>query len=274
MKPIINTGFDKLDDILCGLKAPSLIVVASRPSMGKTSFALNVVEHVATKQDIACAVFSLEESTEQIVRRLLCSCAQVKIRDFRKGALTKGDWVMLKRAAKTISKAPIFTDDSPALTVLEIEAKVRRLHEDRRLGLVVIDYLQLLRVDGRCQNRAAELSEISQALKGLATKLRLPVMVLCQLGRRLERRKDKRPGMSDLRELGSVNQDADTVLFLYRDELYHAGDESADKAEFIVGRNRDGAVGKVTLQFRGELARFDDLNDGHIENVCKRKHLK
>lgn len=261
MTNIVETGFDDLDNILHGLTSPSLTVVASRPSMGKTSFALNIIEHVAIRQKVACAIFSSEESKEQIVRKLLCSCSQVKIQDFRTCTLTKGDWVRLKRAEKTISNAPIYTDDSPALTVLEIGAKMRRLQEKCHLGLVVIDYLQLLMADQKHPSRGAELSEISRALKGLALEFCIPLIVLCQLGRRPEYRKDKRPKLSDLHDLGSVGQDADTVLFVYRNWLYHFDSKDENKIEVIVGKNKNGSTGNVQLTFNGKTTRISNMKN-------------
>lgn len=262
MKTAIETGFDSLDKRLHGLTSPSLIVVASRPSMGKTSFALSVVEHVAIKQNIVCAVFSLEASTEQIVRKLLCSRAQVKHKSFREGHLKKQDWMKLKSAAETISNAPIYVDDSPVLTVLEIKAKIMRLQRECKLGLVVIDYLQLIRVDNKCKSRKAELSEISKSLRDLVKKIRVPVMLLSQLGRRPEYRNDKRPRLSDLHDLGSLGRDADTVLFVYRNWLYHFDSKDENKMEIIVGKHKNGGTGRVTLAFQDDITRLDNwVND-------------
>lgn len=278
MKTTIETGFDSLDNILHGLTSPSLIVVASRPSMGKTSFALNIVEHLAIKQNISCAVFSLFESMEEIVRKMLCSCAGVKRKTFQRGLLNKRNMVRLECAAEALSNAPIYVDDSPSATVSDIEAKAMRLQKERCLGLVVVDclqhiktgkryedvisdYLQLIKAGKKCKNRKDELSEISGSLRKLAKKLCVPIIVLCQLGRGPEYRNNKHPRLSDLRNLGSLTQDADTVLFIYRDEVYTFKSKETNKAEIIIGKHHNGITGKVKLAFRANITRFDNLAD-------------
>lgn len=280
MNASIKTGFDDLDEILNGLYSPSLIVVASRPAMGKTSFALNIVEHVAIKQNVSCAIFAYEDQKKMIVRRMLCSHAGVDSLNFQQGLLSKCDIVKLERSVKDISKAPIFLDDSPS-TISDIEERALRLQRECGLGFVVIDInelnymqfagvgkgyedvmndqLQFLVMRKRIKDRARELSEISNSLKHLVKKLCVPVMVLCRLGRSPERRNDNRPRLSDMRYLGALGQNADVILFVYRDWLYHLGSEDRNKIEIIVGKNKNGRLGNVELSFQEETARIGNL---------------
>ena len=264
----VPTGYRDLDRLTCGLQPSDLVVIAGRPSMGKTAFALNIVEHASIEANLVCVVFSLEMSKEQLVRRMLCSRAEVDASKLRGGFLGESDWPKLTRAAGLLSEAPIFIDDSPALNVLEIRAKVRRLQREHNLGLVVVDYLQLMRGVGRIESREREISEISRALKALAKEINVPIMALSQLNRGVESRQDKRPQLADLRESGAIEQDADLIAFIYRDEMYNRDSPDAGKAEIIVGKQRNGPTGRVTLAFRSNITRFDDLargTDAYVE---------
>ena len=264
----VATGYREFDRLTCGLQRSDLVVIAGRPSMGKTAFALNIVEHAAIECGVVSAVFSLEMSKEQLVQRMLCSRAEVDASKLRGGFLSEGDWPRLTRAAGLLSEAPIFIDDSPALNVLEVRAKARRLQREHDLGLVVVDYLQLMRGIGRSESREREISEISRSLKALAKELQVPVVALSQLNRGVEARQDKRPQLSDLRESGAIEQDADVIAFIYRDEMYNRESPDAGKAEVIIGKQRNGPTGKVTLAFRSSLTRFDDLAHGPDDYVA------
>ncbi|MGD9141214.1 MAG: replicative DNA helicase, partial [bacterium] len=255
--------------LTAGFQNGDFVVIAGRPGMGKTSLALNVAQHVATKMKIPVAVFSLEMTKEQLMLRMLCSEARVKAHNVRTGFVGKNEWGKLTLAAGTLHDAPIFIDDSSDLTVLEMRAKARRLKAEVDLGLIVVDYLQLVRGHRRAESRQQEITHISSSLKGLAKELGIPVMALSQLSRAVEQRekKDKRPILSDLRESGAIEQDADVVLFIYRPSLYkprgEAGmDEGAveDKrrAEIIVGKQRNGPTGIVEVLFFEEYTRFED----------------
>lgn len=263
----VPTGYKDLDRLTCGLQRSDLIVIAGRPSMGKTAFALNIVENAAIESGVVSAVFSLEMSQEQLVRRMLCSRAEVDASKMRGGFLSESDWPRLTRAAGLISEAPIFIDDSPALNVLEIRAKVRRLMREHPLGLIVIDYLQLMRGIGKIESREREISEISRALKALAKEVNVPVIALSQLNRGVEARQDKRPQLADLRESGAIEQDSDVIMFIYRDEMYNPESPDAGKGEVIIGKQRNGPTGKVTLAFRSNLTRFDDLAQGNSDYI-------
>ncbi len=258
----VPTGYRDLDRLTAGLQKSDLIVIAGRPSMGKTALALNIVEHAAVEAGVVCAVFSLEMSKEQLVQRMLCSRAEVDASKLRGGFLSEGDWPRLTRAAGLLSEASIYIDDSPALNVLEVRAKARRLQREHGLGLVVVDYLQLMRAIGKTESREREISEISRSLKALAKEIKVPVIALSQLNRGVEARQDKRPQLSDLRESGAIEQDADVIAFIYRDEMYHPESADAGKAEVIIGKQRNGPTGRVTLAFRSSLTRFDDLAQG------------
>ncbi len=264
----VGTGYREFDRLTCGLQRSDLIVIAGRPSMGKTAFALNIVEHAAIESGVNCAVFSLEMSKEQLVQRMLCSRAEVDASKLRGGFLSEGDWPKLTRAAGLLSEAPIFIDDTPALNVLEIRAKARRLQREHGLGLVVVDYLQLMRGIGRTESREREISEISRALKAMAKEMDIPIMALSQLNRAVEARQDKRPQLADLRESGAIEQDADVIAFIYRDEMYNRDSPDKGKAEVLIGKQRNGPTGKVVLAFRGSLTRFDDFAHGPDDYVA------
>ncbi|MBN1283250.1 MAG: replicative DNA helicase [Proteobacteria bacterium] len=264
----VGTGYREFDRLTCGLQKSDLIVIAGRPSMGKTAFALNIVEHAAIENGVTCAVFSLEMSKEQLVQRMLCSRAEVDASKLRGGFLAESDWPRLTRAAGLLSEAPIFIDDSPALNALEIRAKARRLQRERGLGLVVVDYLQLMRGIGRVESREREISEISRALKALAKEIGVPVVALSQLNRGVEARQDKRPQLADLRESGAIEQDADVIAFIYRDEMYNRESPDKGKAEILIGKQRNGPTGRVVLAFRTSLTRFDDLAHGPDDYVA------
>ena len=242
----LETGFTKLDEITSGLQPSDLIILAGRPAMGKTSLALSIVQHVGIALAKNVAVFSLEMSKEQIVMRLLCAEAQVSNSRVRSGKLGESDFPRLVDAASKIAQAPIFIDDTPAISVLEMRAKSRRLHRESPLSLIVVDYLQLMRGSSRnAERREQEISEISGSLKALAKELYIPVIALSQLNRGVEARQDKRPMMSDLRESGAIEQDADIISFVYRDEVYHPETQDKGVSELIIGKHRNGSVGTV-----------------------------
>ena len=254
----VATGFEELDAKTAGLQPSDLIIVAGRPSMGKTSFAGNLVEEAAIKQKLAVAVFSMEMPAEQLTMRMLSSLGGIDQHRVRTGRLQDTDWPRLTSALTMLNETQIFVDDTSLLTPTEIRARCRRLKREHDLGLVVVDYLQLMRVQGSNENRATEISEISRALKSLARELNVPVVVVSQLNRSLENRPDKRPIMSDLRESGAIEQDADVILFIYRDEVYNENSEDKGKAEIIIGKQRNGPIGKVKLRFLGEHTRFEN----------------
>jgi len=266
----VPTGFAGFDTLTSGLQPADLIVVAGRPSMGKTSFALNIAQHVAVEERIPVALFTLEMSKEQVVQRLLCADARVDSHRLRTGYLRDSDWPRLTTAAGRLSEAPIFIDDSAGISVLEMRAKTRRLKaEQGGLGLAIVDYLQLIRGRGRIENRVQEVSEITRSLKAMAKELELPVMALSQLSRAVERREERKPMLSDLRESGSIEQDADVVVFIYRPGVYKrggeaglgGGDEQEDvTAEVIIGKQRNGPTGTVKLAFLREYTRFEPLD--------------
>ena len=264
----VTTGYREIDRLTCGLQRSDLIVVAGRPSMGKTAFALNIVENAAIEAGIVCGVFSLEMSKEQLVQRMLCSRAEVDASKLRGGFLGESDWPRLTRAAGLLAEAPIYIDDTPALNVLEMRAKARRLQLEHDLGLIVVDYLQLMRGVGRIESREREISDISRSLKALAKELKVPIVALSQLNRGVEARQDKRPQLSDLRESGAIEQDADVIMFIYRDEMYNRESADAGKAEIIIGKQRNGPTGKAMLAFRSSLTRFDDLARGADDYVA------
>lgn len=264
----VPTGYLELDKMTAGLQAGDLVIIAGRPSMGKTAFALNVVEYATTHADTKApaVVFSLEMSKEQLVQRMLCSISKVDAGRLRTGHLGESDWPKLTMGAGQMSEAPIFIDDTPAISVLELRSKARRLKAEHNLGLIVVDYLQLMR-GSNAENRQQEISEISRSLKALAKELDLPVVALSQLNRSLESRTDKRPMMADLRESGAIEQDADVIMFVYRDAVYcdacKSRELSCDKghdkdAEIIIGKQRNGPIGTVHLTFRGEFTRFEN----------------
>ena len=256
----VPTGFLDLDQKTAGLQPADLVIIASRPSMGKTAFALNIAQYVALQTNATVGVFSLEMAKEQLVMRLLCAEARVDNAKVRAGYLAERDFPRLAMAAGRLAEAPIFIDDTPGLNVLELRAKARRLKREHDLGVVIVDYLQLMRgLDQKQENRVQELAEISRGLKALAKELQVPVVALSQLNRQVETRGDKRPIMSDIRESGSIEQDADVILFLYRDEIYHADSADEGTAEIIIGKQRNGPIGTVRLAFRSEYTRFENL---------------
>ncbi len=254
----VATGFDDLDLKTAGLQKSDLIIVAGRPSMGKTALAINVAEHAAIKEKKSVAVFSMEMPGEQLAMRMMSSLGRIDQHKVRTGKLEDEDWPRLTSAVGILQETRMFIDDTPALTPAELRARCRRIAREHGLDLIVIDYLQLMQVAGTSENRATEISEISRSLKAMAKELNVPVIALSQLNRSLEQRTDKRPVMSDLRESGAIEQDADVILFIYRDEVYD--DESPDKgiAEVIIGKQRNGPIGKVKLAFRGQFTRFEN----------------
>jgi replicative DNA helicase len=261
----VPTGFIDLDRITAGLQPSDLIIVAGRPSMGKTAFALNLAEHAALHAETGVAVFSLEMSKEQLVLRMLCSQARVDQSKVRAGFAAERDFPKLALAASRLADSPIYIDDTPALSVLELRAKARRLKRDRdaKLGLVIVDYLQLMRGHDGADNREQEISSISRSLKALAKELDLPVVALSQLNRQVEARADKRPVMADLRESGAIEQDADVIAFLYRPIVY---DKTAEEraAEVIVAKQRNGPIGSVPLTFMSEHTRFENRAEDEV----------
>ncbi|MBI4365465.1 MAG: replicative DNA helicase [Deltaproteobacteria bacterium] len=259
----VPTGYVDLDRLTAGLQPSDLIVVAGRPSMGKTALALCMATHAAREGGVGTAIFSLEMSKEQLVQRMLCAEARVDASRLRGGFLSDRDWPKLTRAAGFLSEAPVYIDDTPAMNVLEMRAKARRLQRDKGLGLVVVDYLQLMRGLGSIESREREISEISRSLKALAKELSVPVVAISQLNRGVESRQDKRPQMADLRESGAIEQDADVILFVYREEMYNRESPEKGIAEVIVGKQRNGPTGFVRLAFLSEYTRFENLAPGH-----------
>ena len=256
----IPTGFMKMDEMTSGFHESELIIIAGRPSMGKSAFALSVMEHVAIDHNIPVAFFSLEMSAQSLVQRLLCAHAKVNAHKVRTGFISKSDWPDLTRAASKLSSAPIYIDDSPGLSAFEIRAKARRLKSKFDVKMIVIDYLQLMQSKGRSENRQQEISEISRRLKALAREINVPVIALSQLSRAVEQRPDKMPQLSDLRESGSIEQDADLVLLLYREEYYNPTEENQGRATVRIAKQRNGPVGNIDLAFKKELARFENLS--------------
>jgi len=277
----IETHLTELDELTSGLQAGDLIIVAGRPSMGKTTFSMNLAENVATKSGLPVAVFSMEMPGEQLAMRMISSLGRIDAQRMRTGKLTTDDWPKLNRAVGLLSNAEIYIDDTPALMITELRARARRIDMDIRerqrkqaleagakdpeakvtgLGLIVIDYLQLMRGSSmNVENRVNEISEISRGLKALAKELNIPVIALSQLNRSLEQRPDKRPKMSDLRESGAIEQDADLIIFIYRDEVYNPESEAKGTAEIIIGKHRNGPLGTVRLTFIGEYTRFENF---------------
>ena len=254
----VPTGFDKFDESTTGLHAGELIIIAGRPSMGKTTFAMNIAENAAIGHKTPVAVFSMEMPGEQLAMRMISSLGRIDQHHVRTGQLTDEDWPRITSAVHMLSEAKLFIDDTPALSPSEVRARARRIKRKHGLGLVVLDYLQLMQVPGGGENRATEISEISRGLKAMAKELNVPVIALSQLNRSLEQRTDKRPIMSDLRESGAIEQDADLIVFIYRDEVYN--DDSPDKgmAEIIIAKQRNGPIGKSVLTFLGKYTKFEN----------------
>jgi len=260
----VASGFGDLDKLTTGFQPADLVIIASRPSMGKTTLALNIAQHAALHADTAVMFFSLEMSKESLAMRMLCAEARVDFQHLRLGQLTDADWAKLARAAGLLSEACFYIDDSPAIRVMEMRAKARRLHAElqkqgKKLGMILMDYLQLASPSRKIDSREREISEISASLKGLAKEIGVPVIALSQLSRKPEGRESKRPQLSDLRESGAIEQDADVILFIYRDEVYNK--DTADKgiAELIIGKQRNGPIGTVRVRFSAEHSRFDNL---------------
>lgn len=257
----LTTGYTKLDSLTSGLQKSDLIILAARPSMGKTAFALNLARNVAVEERIGVAVFSLEMSKEQLSMRLLTSEARIDSNRLRGGFISDEDWRNATDAAGMLNDLPIFIDDTPNITAMEIRAKTRRLKMDKGLGLIVIDYLQLMKAPFHSERRDLEIAEISRSLKALAKELNIPVIALSQLNRMLEQRAEKRPLLSDLRESGALEQDADIVAFIYRDEVYNKEENNPNrgKAEIIIAKNRNGSVGTAHMAFLAAYTRFEEL---------------
>jgi replicative DNA helicase len=262
----IPTGYTKIDELTSGFHKSDLIIVAARPSMGKSAFCLSLCENVAVEHKIPVAFFSLEMSKEQLTQRLLCARARVNAQNVRTGFLSSKDWPKLTSAAGKLSESPIYIDDSAGLTAFEIRAKARRLKSKYDIQLIVVDYLQLMSSGGRVESRQQEISEISRRLKALAREINVPVIAISQLSRAVEARQDKRPMLSDLRESGSIEQDADLVMLLMREEYYNPTEENRGLAEVIIAKQRNGPVGSVPLTFIKELARFENLSRRDVDS--------
>ena len=258
----VPTGYHDLDGRTSGLQPGDLLIVAGRPSMGKTSFALNIGEHVAIEVGLPVAVFSMEMGGTQLAMRMLSSVGRLDAHRVRTGRLNDDEWSRLSYALGKMHEAPLYIDETPALNPIDLRARARRLHRQcGKLGLIIIDYLQLMSSanQGSSENRATEISEISRSLKGLAKELGVPVIALSQLNRSLEQRPNKRPVMSDLRESGAIEQDADVIMFIYRDEVYNPDTPDKGTAEIIIGKQRNGPIGTVRLTFMGEYTRFENF---------------
>jgi replicative DNA helicase len=255
----IPTGFRMLDKLLGGLQRSDLIIVAGRPSMGKTSFVLSVAQNAARKFNQRVALFSLEMSAEQVVQRLISAETGIDSQRLRIGDLREDEWPLFVQATSLLSEVPIFIDDTPSISALQMRTKARRLYAEQGLDLVIVDFLQLMRGDARAETRVQEISSISRALKSLARELNVPVLAVSQLSRAVEARSDHRPVLSDLRESGSIEQDADVVMFIYRDELYNPDTDRKNIADIIVAKHRNGPTGQVPLFFKKELAQFCEV---------------
>jgi replicative DNA helicase len=256
----VTTGYTLLDHKTSGFQNSDLIILAARPGMGKTAFALNIARNAAMEAGVPVAIFSLEMSKEQLSMRMLSSEARLDSTRLRSGFISQEDWLRITEAASNLSNAPIFIDDSPVLTAMEIRAKARRLKLDKNVGLIIIDYIQLMQGRRSAERRELEISEISRALKALAKELNLPVVALSQLNRMLEQRSDKRPQLSDLRKSGALEQDADVVTFIYRDEVYNKDESNPNKgkAEIIISKQRNGPIGMLPLVFLNTYTRFEN----------------
>nr|WP_239565544.1 replicative DNA helicase [Brevibacillus fulvus] len=257
----IPSGYPDLDKMTSGFQRSDLIILAARPSVGKTAFALNVAQNVAARAGETVAIFSLEMAASQLVQRMICAEGNLDAQKMRTGRLEEDDWQKLTMAIGTLAKAPIYIDDSPGVTVQDIRAKCRRLQTERGLGMILIDYLQLIHGRGKGDNRQQEVSEISRTLKGIARELNVPIIALSQLSRSVEQRQDKRPMMSDIRESGSIEQDADIVAFLYRDDYYDKETENKNVIEIIIAKQRNGPTGTVELAFLKEYNKFVSLEN-------------
>ncbi|NNG13002.1 MAG: replicative DNA helicase [Halobacteria archaeon] len=254
----VPTGFADLDAKTAGLQPSDLVIVAGRPSMGKTTLAMNFAENAAIRHQIPVAIFSMEMPGEQLALRMMSSLGHIDQHKIRTGKLQDDDWPRLTSAVSLLDTAPLFIDDTPALSPTEMRARARRLKREHDIGMIIIDYLQLMQVANTRENRATEISEISRNLKALAKELSVPVIALSQLNRGLEQRTDKRPVMSDLRESGAIEQDADVIIFIYRDEVYNEDSPQKGMAEVIIGKQRNGPIGTCHLTFRGQFTRFEN----------------
>ncbi len=258
----ISSGFSDVDKLTSGLQQSDLVIVAGRPSMGKTTFAMNIAEYVGMMNHKPVLIFSMEMPAEQLAMRMLSSLGRIEMQRIRSGQLDDGDWPRLSSAIAMMSEKKIFIDDTGALSPGDVRARARRLvREQGDLGLIVIDYLQLMKVPGNSEHRAAEISEISRSLKSLARELNIPIIALSQLNRSLEQRTDRRPMMSDLRESGALEQDADLIIFIYRDEVYNKDTPAKGTAEIIVAKQRNGPIGTVRLTFLGHYSRFENFTN-------------
>ena len=255
----VPTGFDKFDEMTAGLQRSDLIIVAGRPSMGKTSFVMNVAENAGIQMGLPIAVFSMEMSGEQLAMRMISSLGRINQQNLRTGKLQDSDWPRITSAISMLSEAPIMVDDTPALSPTELRARARRIKREHGLGLIIVDYLQLMSVPSNNENRATEISEISRSLKALAKELDVPVVALSQLNRSLEQRPDKRPVMSDLRDSGAIEQDADVVVFIYRDEVYNEDSPDKGTAEILIRKQRNGPTGTCRLTFLGQYTKFENF---------------
>ena len=257
----LSTGFHDLDDRTAGLQKADLVIVAGRPSMGKTSLAMNIAEHAAMESGKAVLVFSMEMPAEQLVMRMLASLGRIDFANLRTGNLKDEDWSRFTSAVSMLKDKQLFIDDTPALTPNEMRSRARRVarQAENGIGLIVVDYLQLMRTAGGSENRTNEISEISRSLKSIAKELGCPLIALSQLNRGLENRTDKRPVMADLRESGAIEQDADLILFIYRDEVYNENSPDKGTAEIIIGKQRNGPIGAIRLSFLGRLTKFENL---------------
>lgn len=262
----VPSGFKKIDEMLTGFQNSDLIILAGRPSMGKTGLALNIARNSAIIYGVPVGIFSLEMANYQLVIRMLSSETEINSSALKTGHIANNDWAKVSMKVNLLSEAKIFIDDSPAQSILEIRAKARRLKSENNIGLIILDYLQLIRGVGKNENRQQEISQISQSLKALAKELDVPVIALSQLSRAVENRPDKRPVLSDLRESGAIEQDADVVMFLYREEYYQKNTENAGIVEVIIGKQRTGPTGTVKLAYREEFVKFENLAPRFYEN--------
>jgi len=256
----LETGFRDFDSKTAGLQPSDLILIAARPSMGKSAFALNIAQFVAVNKNVSTAVFSLEMSKEQVANRLLCSQALLDSQKLRTGGLEQDDWSKIAYAMGQLSEAPIYIDDTPSITVMELRAKCRKLKIEKGLGLIIVDYLQLMNTSKRADSRQQEISEISRSLKAVAREMEAPVIALSQLSRACELRSDHRPMLSDLRESGAIEQDADVVCFIYREDYYDKTSDKQNQAEIIIAKQRNGPTGTVELAWLGKYTKFADLS--------------
>jgi len=255
----LATGFSDLDEMTSGLQNGDLVIVAARPSMGKTTFAMNIAEQAALRSGLPVAVFSMEMPAESLAMRMMSSLGRIPLQKLRSGKLEEEDWPRLTSTMGLLSDARMFIDDSPGLSPQDMRSRARRLKREHGLGLIVVDYLQLMQVPGSKENRTGEISEISRGLKSMAKELEVPVVALSQLNRSLEQRPNKRPVMSDLRESGAIEQDADVILFIYRDEVYNEDSPDKGTAEIIISKQRNGPIGNCRLTFLGQYTRFENL---------------